>query len=122
MTWFNRASTSFWRRYKGRPDGARVFYQAHPNPDVFYEGERYVSVTTGGGGYGDPLDRPADSVRELVRGGYLSAEAARDRFGVVIDAETFEVDDATTSVLCCENRTSADSIWLPTEAGAGHRR
>ena len=108
-------------KYKERIDGTRVIYQAHPNPDVFYENEHYVTVTTGGGGYGSPLERTTDSVRELVRGGYVSATAAREHFGVVIDAESFEVDEPACEVLRGKMReTESDSIWLPTEAGSGH--
>ena len=41
--------------------------------------------TSGGGGYGDPLIRAPDRVRDDVALGYLSPDQARDRYGVVID-------------------------------------
>ncbi|MFD9700383.1 hydantoinase B/oxoprolinase family protein [Lentzea sp. NPDC059081] len=47
-----------------------------------------------GGGYGDPLLRPADSVGEDVRQARVSAEAARDVYGVVV--EDGEVDPTAT--------------------------
>ncbi|MEK9646184.1 MAG: hydantoinase B/oxoprolinase family protein [Alphaproteobacteria bacterium] len=39
---------------------------------------------TGGSGYGDPKDRDPDKVREDVRNGYVSADVARDKYGVEI--------------------------------------
>ena len=53
----------------------------------------------GGGGYGSPLERPIETVRNDVRQGYVSVEAARELYGVVIDPETFEVDQAATARL-----------------------
>jgi N-methylhydantoinase B len=40
--------------------------------------------TTGGGGWGDPLNRPPDRVADDVRDGKVSAEGARDDYGVVL--------------------------------------
>ncbi len=39
---------------------------------------------TGGSGYGDPKDRDPDKVREDVRNGYVSADVAREKYGVEI--------------------------------------
>lgn len=52
-------------------------------------GDAYVVTTGGGGGYGDPLERPADDVLADVRNGYVTAAAAYDAYGVVIrDGDT----------------------------------
>ena len=51
----------------------------------------------GGGGYGDPLDRAAQAVAADVRFGLVSAKAARDIYGVALDAESGEVDAAATA-------------------------
>ena len=40
--------------------------------------------TTGGGGWGDPLERPYDEVARDVRWGKVSARGARDDYGVVV--------------------------------------
>ncbi|MFW6205322.1 MAG: hydantoinase B/oxoprolinase family protein, partial [Actinomycetota bacterium] len=40
--------------------------------------------TTGGGGWGDPLDRPYDEVLRDLRWGKISVEGARDDYGVVV--------------------------------------
>lgn len=50
----------------------------------------------GGGGYGDPIDRDPANVLEDVRGGLVSAEAAHDIYGVVLDVAT-GVDAAATT-------------------------
>ena len=45
------------------------------------DGETVVSVTAGGGGYGDPLDRPRDDVARDVAEGWITAERAREVYG-----------------------------------------
>ena len=107
-------------KYKETPDGRRHFYMAHPAPDAFREGDRYVCVSSGGGGYGSALKRPPESVRELVRDEYVSARAARERFGVVIDPDTLEMDEAETRALRERMREEAGEVlWLPATPGAG---
>src|SRR5204863_7916416 len=49
--------------------------------------------TTGGGGWGDPLDRPYDEVLRDVRWGKVSVAGARDDYGVVLG------DSAATEAL-----------------------
>ena len=52
--------------------------------------------TGGGGGYGDPFERPAEDVLAEVRADYISPEQAREDYGVVIAASGREIDaDAT---------------------------
>ena len=60
------------------------------------EGDRYVLRSGGGGGVGNPLDRPAELVERDVRAGYVSADAALDLYGVVIDPATRQADPAQT--------------------------
>lgn len=58
--------------------------------------------TGGGGGYGDPLDRPVRQVLADVREEYVSLESARDDYGVVIRQEqdgTYRVDEEKTEKL-----------------------
>ncbi len=45
------------------------------------KGDRLVMETAGGGGYGDPHARPGEQVREDVRNGKVSEEAARSVYG-----------------------------------------
>jgi N-methylhydantoinase B len=53
---------------------------------VLHEGDRVVLRSAGGGGYGDPLARPAERVAEDVGLGYVSAQAAERLYGVVLTA------------------------------------
>jgi N-methylhydantoinase B len=63
------------------------------------KGTRYYQAATGGGGYGDPKLRDAEAVAREVRNGVTSAEAAREDYGVVVDAATGKIDEAATATL-----------------------
>lgn len=65
----------------------------------FSSGEQFVFESTGGGGYGDPLEREVGMVLEDVLDEYVSLEQARDLYGVVIDEQTMTVDEVKTRSL-----------------------
>ncbi|TNE37821.1 MAG: hydantoinase B/oxoprolinase family protein [Sphingomonadales bacterium] len=72
-------------QYRIRPDGQRE--QLDPCAQVtLQDGEKLVSVSTGGGGYGKPSERDPALVARDVREGLVSAERARSVYGVAIDA------------------------------------
>ena len=58
------------------------------------QGTVYHQLAGGGGGYGDPKERPAELVARDVRNGVISVPAARDVYGVVVDERTYEVKQA----------------------------
>lgn len=59
-------------------------------------GQRVRLLTGGGGGYGDPLERPADLVKKDVQNGYVSLKSAERDYGVVLHPSSLEVvEDAT---------------------------
>ncbi len=62
-------------------------------------GTLYYQEAGGGGGWGDPRERPAEKVLADVRNGVVSLERARGDYGVVIDPETWTVDEAATAEL-----------------------
>jgi N-methylhydantoinase B len=62
-------------------------------------GTTAMVVTAGGGGWGDPLERDPRLVASDVMNEYVSIEAARSQYGVVIKPETFAVDEAATARL-----------------------
>ena len=66
---------------------------------VVARGGRVSVQTPGGGGYGSPLERDPASVFRDVRGGKVSARAARQLYGVVLDLRTREVDQKKTHLL-----------------------
>jgi len=59
-------------------------------------GEAWIGVSSGGGGFGDPLERDAVKVCEHVRDGIISVGTAQDVYGVIFNNETFELDEAAT--------------------------
>jgi N-methylhydantoinase B len=60
-------------------------HELKPNDVVSYR-------TCGGGGYGDPRERDPQAVLRDVREGKVSAERAREVYGVAIDATTQRTD------------------------------
>jgi N-methylhydantoinase B len=72
------------------------------------KGTVYRQLAGGGGGYGDPKDRPAELVAREVRNGIISVQAARDIYGVVVDKETGRVDDGQTSHLRARSRQRSE--------------
>lgn len=63
------------------------------------KGDRLIYRTAGGGGWKDPLDRPADKVQKDVLGKLVSADKARRDYGVVLDAKTHAIDEVATTAL-----------------------
>ena len=59
-------------------------------------GERIVSVSAGGGGYGDPLTRDPAAVLHDVLEGWVSRERALEVYGVVLTNSGEEVDATAT--------------------------
>jgi len=72
-----------------------------PNAKVFRAkvktGDAYILRSGGGGGFGSPLERPAERVQDDVREGYVSIGAARDYYGVVLDQATLAIDATATA-------------------------
>jgi len=62
------------------------------------QGQHVRLETPGGGGYGPASDRPPQAVADDVRAGYVSAEAAREAYGVAVDTDG-HVDSAETARL-----------------------
>lgn len=64
-------------------------------------GDEFVRPSSGGGGFGDPLDRDPEAVLEDVKDDYVSVERAARDYGVVIEEIEpelceYEIDKATT--------------------------
>src|SRR5262249_29428267 len=67
-------------------------------------GQRLRTCPPGGGGIGDPHERPLDAVALDVRNGVVSLEAAREEYAVVLDPETYAVDKKATERLRAERQ------------------
>ncbi len=59
----------------------------------------YHQQAGGGGGYGSPHDRPTEVVVAEVRNGIISAEVARDVYGVAVEEHSFALDEEATAQL-----------------------
>jgi N-methylhydantoinase B len=73
------------------------------------EGDSFRTVTSGGGGWGNPLERDPDKVRWDVLEGLISIERGRSEYGVVIDPDKFEVDKEETEKLRRRSNLSIES-------------
>lgn len=65
-------------------------------------GDMFTRPSAGGGGFGDPLDRDPEAVKEDVADGYVSVDRARKDYGVVVrevdaDLALYEVDEEATA-------------------------
>jgi N-methylhydantoinase B len=78
--------------------GEAEFHAPTSQPLSWPAGTEVLYMTAGGGGWGDPLERPPERVLRDIREGYVSLDAARARYGVVMSAEEL-VDEAATAAL-----------------------
>ncbi|MBI2800372.1 MAG: hydantoinase B/oxoprolinase family protein [Gammaproteobacteria bacterium] len=78
---------------------------AHP----FRYGETFMFESTGGGGYGSPLERDPEAVLEDVLDEYISAHAARELYGVVLNEALTEVEVIPTQKLRAQLTTGASA-------------
>jgi N-methylhydantoinase B len=78
------------------------------NGEPHAAGEAFEYIYGGGGGWGDPLDRPASAVYEDVLDELVSPKAAKLDYAVVVtgnvEAGTLELDEAATTKLRDERR------------------
>jgi len=107
-----------WGLWGGRP-GANAAHLLRTGPDVPFEkvdvrrrwvpaGASAVVLTAGGGGWGDPFERPPDRVLDDVRAGYVSIDAAGAEYGVVIDRAGMSVDVEATRAQRAAGRRGAE--------------
>jgi N-methylhydantoinase B len=62
-------------------------------------GDVLIYRTAGGGGWKDPLDRPAELVQKDVQRKLVSVHKARSDYGVVLDSKTSVIDTTATEDL-----------------------
>jgi N-methylhydantoinase B len=101
--WFERSVTPAWGLFGGRGavgpavvvngdrEDERHLLKANAHPVA--SGGVVRLLTGGGGGFGDPLERDPERVREDVLDGYVSLEAAASDYGVVLDPATLEIQE-----------------------------
>ena len=77
-----------------RADGSRQWMVSKCDRIKVEPGDTLYFNTWGGGGWGDPLERPADKVALDAKRGIVTVEGAK-RYGVVVGAD-FKLDEAAT--------------------------
>ena len=86
------------------------FQHVDRNPVIVPPGSGVVFLTAGGGGWGDPLERDPEGVKNDVIEGYVSLEAARQHYGVVLNPETLEIELELTERCRAELRQGDKSV------------
>jgi N-methylhydantoinase B len=78
--------------------------------------------TTGGGGWGDPLDRPYDEVLRDLRWGKVSPTGARDDYGVVVTGppDAPELDQPASDGLRASRRAARTGAEPFFDRGPGY--
>lgn len=90
-----------WRTPAERELGKISMFEPEP-------GDTITLMSAGGGGYGDPFRRPVAWVLRDVAAGFVTPDAARVDYGVVIEAG--RVDDAATEALRAAPRDTRPEI------------
>jgi N-methylhydantoinase B len=96
--------------FGGKPGSRNEIRLAYPDGSVrlaktkeivrgIPRGARFSQKAGGGGGYGDPFERPPEAVLADVKNELVSVEAARADYGVWIDPQTLTLDPARTAAL-----------------------
>lgn len=76
--------------------GEKKVLTTKPGAIKVTSGDVFEMTFQGAGGYGDPLERPSSLVLRDVINGRVSAEMARQLYGVIIDPQMLKLDaDAT---------------------------
>jgi N-methylhydantoinase B len=109
LTDMGRQAYPPWGIEGGKPGATSASLMKLPTEDSFKPmnlvrhlvpaGTAAVIATAGGGGWGDPLHRDPNLVRQDVLEGYVTLESAVQDYAVVIDPETLEIDVAATGTL-----------------------
>lgn len=75
-----------------------------------YSGDTFTRPSAGGGGFGDPLERPPEEVLEDVIDGYVSVTRAECDYGVVIKVNDPDIDDYDIDL----EKTEQTRDWIRT--------
>lgn len=108
-----RTEISPWGLFEGKPGSKGEYYIIKPYGERIRldskctveveKGDVFLLRTPGGGGYGNPLERNPDLVQRDVLDGWVSLETAEEKYGVVIDTDTMQVDSENTRRLRSES-------------------
>lgn len=106
--WFERSKTTGWGIFGGASGAAPNVTVKRPDEEQLEflkvngirvcEGTVIHSLTGGGGGYGNPLERAPEAVREDVIDRYVSLDYARSVYGVVLTDDLEILSDDTRNL------------------------
>src|SRR5262249_17733343 len=82
-----------------RQDGSQTILPSKCDQIKVEPGDQLIFQTAGGGGWGDPLQRPVAQVHTDVLRELVSFEKACKDYGVVTDPTTQQVDESATTAL-----------------------
>jgi N-methylhydantoinase B len=91
-----------------KPDGEVVDETAAPGYMKLLEGELLAASSSGGAGYGDPLERDPALVLADVRERYLGVERAAEVYGVVLDGDPDRPETLTLNSDATASRRRGD--------------
>jgi N-methylhydantoinase B len=98
----------------------------HSSISEFYlkPGTSRTTIVSGGGGYGDALERDPALVSNDARDAIISLAAAREEYGVVLDPKTYVIDYDATEELRSKLKRERRKLPLvtPTESGTAMTR
>jgi N-methylhydantoinase B len=102
------ATAHYLLKKPGENDFLAMCENRYPVP----AGSEVIVRTGGGGGWGEPLERDPSRVQADVSEGFISIEAARHQYGVMVDQQDLSVDREGTRLLRAERQyaemTAAD--------------
>jgi N-methylhydantoinase B len=108
-----RQRTQPWPLHGGSPGSFAKTILRRSNGEIYMmnketvtirKGDSVCVVTSGAGGWGNPLERDAEMVLDDVRNECVTVERAREAYGVVIAAGTMDVDRKATEKLRAERK------------------
>jgi N-methylhydantoinase B len=88
---------------------------------VLAPGETIISISSGGGGYGPPHERAVERVLADVSDGWVSAERAREVYGVALDESGKLDEQATLARRAALAEAAQDSPAAGSQAAAAAR-
>ena len=103
--WFERSLDPAWGLFggeSGKPPKVTIYsdqgeeQMLKVNAKPLKKGDRVKVETGGGGGFGNPFNRPPEKVLEDYLDGYIDIDTARKEYGVVIDPDKQEIDETKT--------------------------
>ena len=84
-----------------------------------------LGISTGGAGYGDPIDRDPEAVERDVADGLISEWSAANVYAVKVNEQTGRVDKEATAALraqACEERKARGKTWDEFHANWSQRK